>query len=133
MSPCRFDSEAIDFRVASECFSWQFYDTYRGNEKVATLLRQLPWSSNRHALAKCKRPEERGSGLPAGESIGNLSTERCNLSTGEGRIRKAIVNPSPIIVSRESTRARKSPITIDIFAISGTHDACCRDFLADFL
>lgn len=38
---------------------WQFYDTYRGNEKVATLLRQLPWSSNRHVLAKGKRPEER--------------------------------------------------------------------------
>lgn len=37
----------------------QLYDTYRGNEKVATLLRQLPWSSNLHILAKCKRPEER--------------------------------------------------------------------------
>lgn len=37
----------------------QFYDTYRGDEKVATLLRQLPWSSNLHVLAKCKRPEER--------------------------------------------------------------------------
>ncbi len=37
----------------------QFYDTYRDQEKVATLLRQLPWSSNLHVLAKCKRPEER--------------------------------------------------------------------------
>ncbi|MBI5908113.1 MAG: hypothetical protein HY853_05980 [Burkholderiales bacterium] len=133
MSLCQFDSEAIDFRVASECFAWQFYDTYQGNEKVATLLRQLPWSSNRQVLAKCKRPEERGSGLPAGESIGNLSTERCNLSTGEGRIRKAIVNPSPIIVSRESTRARKSLITVETFSLSGTPDACCRAFRADFL
>ena len=133
MSSCRFDSQAIDFRVASECSAWQFYDTYRGNQKVATLLRQLPGSSNLQVLVKCWRPEERGSGLPAGESIGNLSTERCNLSTGEGRIRKAIVNPSPVIVSRESTRARKRLITVDAFAISGTPDACCRDFLADFL
>ncbi len=32
----------------------QFHDAYRGNEKVATLLRQLPWSSNLHILAKYK-------------------------------------------------------------------------------
>ncbi len=126
MSLCQFDSEAIDFRVASECFAWQFDDTYQGSEKVATLLRQLPWSSNRQVLAKCKRPEERGSGLPAGESIGNLST-------GEGRIRKEIVNPSPIIVSRESTRARKSLIIVETFSLSGTPDACWRAFRADFL
>lgn len=37
----------------------QFYDTYRGDEKVAPLLRQLPWSANLHILSKCKRPEER--------------------------------------------------------------------------
>jgi len=37
----------------------QFYDTYRDHEKVANLLRQLPWSSHLHILAKCKRPEER--------------------------------------------------------------------------
>jgi predicted nuclease of restriction endonuclease-like (RecB) superfamily len=37
----------------------QFYDTYRDNEKVATLLRQLPWSAHLHILAKTKRPEER--------------------------------------------------------------------------
>lgn len=37
----------------------QFYDTYRSNEKVATLLRQLPWSAHLHILAKTKRPEER--------------------------------------------------------------------------
>jgi len=76
MNPCRFDSEAIDFRVASECFAWQFHDTYRGNEKVATLLRQLPWSSNRQVLAKCKRPEERGSGLPAVAISWQISYER---------------------------------------------------------
>jgi predicted nuclease of restriction endonuclease-like (RecB) superfamily len=37
----------------------QFFDTYRGDEKVATLLRQLPWSAHLHILAKTRRPEER--------------------------------------------------------------------------
>ena len=37
----------------------QFFEAYRGDEKVSTLVRQLPWSSNLHILTKCKRPEER--------------------------------------------------------------------------
>lgn len=37
----------------------QFYDTYRGDEKVAPLVRQLPWSHNLLILSRCKRPEER--------------------------------------------------------------------------
>jgi predicted nuclease of restriction endonuclease-like (RecB) superfamily len=37
----------------------QFYETYKGNEKVATLLRQLPWSHNLAILSRCKREEER--------------------------------------------------------------------------
>ena len=37
----------------------QFYETYRGDEKVAALLRQLPWTHNLLILAKSKRAEER--------------------------------------------------------------------------
>jgi predicted nuclease of restriction endonuclease-like (RecB) superfamily len=37
----------------------QFYDTYRDDEKVVPLVRQLPWSANLHILGKCKRREER--------------------------------------------------------------------------
>ncbi|HOX42104.1 MAG TPA: PDDEXK nuclease domain-containing protein [Myxococcota bacterium] len=36
-----------------------FFEVYRDDKKVSTLLRQLPWSSNLHILSKCKRPEER--------------------------------------------------------------------------
>ena len=36
----------------------KFYETWLANEKVATLLRQLPWSSHLHIMAKTKRPEE---------------------------------------------------------------------------
>jgi len=37
----------------------QFYETYRKDEKVAPLVRQLPWSHNLLILSRCKRPEER--------------------------------------------------------------------------
>jgi predicted nuclease of restriction endonuclease-like (RecB) superfamily len=37
----------------------QFYETYRGDKKVAALLRQLPWTHNLLILSKSKRAEER--------------------------------------------------------------------------
>jgi predicted nuclease of restriction endonuclease-like (RecB) superfamily len=37
----------------------QFYDIYRGDEKVSALLRQLPWTHNLLILGKSKRAEER--------------------------------------------------------------------------
>lgn len=37
----------------------QFYEAYRGNEKVSALLRQLPWTHNLIILNQSKRPEER--------------------------------------------------------------------------
>jgi predicted nuclease of restriction endonuclease-like (RecB) superfamily len=37
----------------------QFYDTYRGDEKVAPLVRQLPWTHHLIILGQSKRPEER--------------------------------------------------------------------------
>jgi predicted nuclease of restriction endonuclease-like (RecB) superfamily len=37
----------------------QFYETYKGDEKVAPLVRQLPWTHNLMILSRSKRPEER--------------------------------------------------------------------------
>ena len=37
----------------------QFFDTYRDQAELSTLLRELPWSSHLHILAKTKHPEER--------------------------------------------------------------------------
>ncbi|HEX4268788.1 MAG TPA: DUF1016 N-terminal domain-containing protein [Steroidobacteraceae bacterium] len=37
----------------------QFYETYRHEQKVAPLVRQLPWSHNLIILGESKRPEER--------------------------------------------------------------------------
>lgn len=37
----------------------QFHESYRGNEKVSPLVRQLPWTHNLIILSQGKRPEER--------------------------------------------------------------------------
>ena len=37
----------------------QFYEAYRLDQKLSTLLRELPWSSNLHILTRVKQPEER--------------------------------------------------------------------------
>lgn len=37
----------------------QFFEAYRAEPKLSTLLRELPWSSNLHILTRAKRPEER--------------------------------------------------------------------------
>ncbi len=37
----------------------QFYETYRGDEKVSPLVTQLPWTHNLLILSHSKRPEER--------------------------------------------------------------------------
>lgn len=36
-----------------------FYETYRDDEKVSPLVRQLPWTHNLIFLGQCKRSEER--------------------------------------------------------------------------
>ncbi|WP_248768034.1 PDDEXK nuclease domain-containing protein [Pseudomonas sp. MWU12-2345] len=37
----------------------QFYETYRGDEKVSALLTQLPWTHNLLILGQSKHPQER--------------------------------------------------------------------------
>jgi len=37
----------------------QFYETYRHDEKVSPLVRQLPWTHNLLIMSRCKQPEER--------------------------------------------------------------------------
>ncbi|MBU6428570.1 MAG: DUF1016 family protein [Cyanobacteria bacterium REEB65] len=37
----------------------QFYEVYRGEEKVSALLTQLPWTHHLSILSRSKRPEER--------------------------------------------------------------------------
>ena len=54
-------SRYVGIRGFSESNIWrmkQFYETYNGNEKLATLLRELTWSHNLQIMS-CKTDEER--------------------------------------------------------------------------
>lgn len=37
----------------------QFYETYRANQKLSPLVRELPWTHNTIIFSRCKRQEER--------------------------------------------------------------------------
>jgi len=37
----------------------QFFETYQSDEKLSTLLRELPWSSHLHIMSKCQTAQER--------------------------------------------------------------------------
>jgi predicted nuclease of restriction endonuclease-like (RecB) superfamily len=37
----------------------QFYETYRNNEKLSALVRELPWTQNTTIISRCKTDEER--------------------------------------------------------------------------
>ena len=47
----------------------QFYVTYRGDEKVPSLVTQLPWTHNLIILSQSKTPEERESYLQCESAV----------------------------------------------------------------
>ena len=55
----RFHPSLRGFTRANLFRMRQFFDTYNGDEKVAALLRQLPWTHHMAILGRCKRAEER--------------------------------------------------------------------------
>jgi predicted nuclease of restriction endonuclease-like (RecB) superfamily len=55
-------SQEPDLKGFSDKNLWrmkQFYETYKDNEKLSSLLRELSWTHNLAIIAKCKREEER--------------------------------------------------------------------------
>ena len=53
----------------------QVYETYRGDKKVAPLVRQLSWTHHLVIMGQCKRAEERDY-FPTQTGIPNQSTDR---------------------------------------------------------
>ena len=56
----------------------QFFEAYRGDEKVSPLVTQIPWTHHLIILSQCKRPEERDFYLrmAAQEGWGKRTLER---------------------------------------------------------
>ncbi|HEX7180275.1 MAG TPA: PDDEXK nuclease domain-containing protein [Thermoanaerobaculia bacterium] len=73
----------------------QFYDTYRGDEKVAPLVRQIPWSHNLLILSRCKRPEEREFYLRLAHSEG-WSRRDLERQLAGSLFERAVLNPPKV-------------------------------------
>jgi len=79
----------------------QFYQTYKDNEKLSTLWRQLNWSNNRSIFSRCKREEEREFYLnfAVKEGWGNRELERQISSSLFERVLLADNNLSDVVKS----------------------------------
>jgi len=79
----------------------QFYQTYKDNEKLSTLWRQLNWSNNRTIFSRCKREEEREFYLNFAikEGWGNRELERQISSSLFERVLLADNNRSEVVKS----------------------------------
>lgn len=77
----------------------QLYETYRDNEKVSPLVRQIPWSHNLIILSQSKREEEREFylGLAVREKWSRRELER---QLKAGLFERTVLNPpkvSPVV------------------------------------
>lgn len=97
----------------------QFYESYRDDEKVAPLVRQLPWSHNILILGQCKRAEERGFYLRM------AIQERWSKRELERQMKAALFERSIASPAKTSAALRQShPKAMDVF-----RDAYMVEFL----
>lgn len=97
----------------------KFYETYRDEEKVAPLVRQLPWTHNLTILNQSKRPEEREFYLRLAiqEKWSKRELER---QLKAALFERSVLNP----VKVSSAVAQSHPTAVDIF-----RDAYVLEFL----
>jgi predicted nuclease of restriction endonuclease-like (RecB) superfamily len=97
----------------------KFYDTYSNDEKVAPLLRQLPWTHNLIILNQSKRPEER-------EFYLRLTLqEKWSSRELERQLKAALFERSVLNPTKASpTLSQSQPSALDIF-----RDAYMVEFL----
>ena len=84
----------------------QFYETYRGNPKLSTLLREISWSHNLAIFSRCKTIEEREFYLRL-SSTENYSFRELNRQLSASLFERTMIGNSKLSpVVRES---KKSP------------------------
>jgi predicted nuclease of restriction endonuclease-like (RecB) superfamily len=103
----------------------QFYETYRGDEKVSPLVRQLPWTHNLLILSSSKRPEEREFYLRMAirERWGKRERER---QLGSALFERVVLSPpkvSPPLarMGGDATAAFKDSYLVDFLDLPATH------------
>jgi predicted nuclease of restriction endonuclease-like (RecB) superfamily len=103
----------------------QFFEAYKGDEKVSPLVRQLPWTHHLIILGQSKRPEEREFYLRL------ASRERWSKRELERQIRsaafeRAVLNPtkvSPLVAQMhpEALDVFKDSYVVEFLELPGEH------------
>lgn len=103
----------------------QFYETYRTEEKVSPLVRQLPWTHNILILSHSKRPEEREFYLRMAiqERWGKRDLER---QLSGALFERVVLSPpkvSPPLarIGGDATAAFKDTYLVDVLALPASH------------
>lgn len=94
----------------------QFYDTYRGNEKVTPLVTQLPWTHHMLILGQAKRDEEREFYLRMAirEKWSKRELER---QLKSGLFLRAVVNPPKVSAALTQIHPFAEEVFKDVYAL----------------
>jgi predicted nuclease of restriction endonuclease-like (RecB) superfamily len=83
------------------------YETYRGQEKVVPLVRQLPWSSNLRILARRKRPE----------ATGVLDAQAVERQINGRAFEPAVLNPPKVSAAKRQLHPSAEAIFRDAYLV----------------
>jgi predicted nuclease of restriction endonuclease-like (RecB) superfamily len=94
----------------------QFFEAYTGNEIVAPLLRQLPWTYHTIIMGRCKRPEEREFYIRMATREGWRSRElqrqmQCCL------FERAVMNPPKVAAALRQLHPQAAEFFKDIYTL----------------
>jgi len=121
----------------------QFYETYQGNEKLATLLREITWSNNLTIMTRTKTDEEREFylALAAKNKYSARELERqIDVLMFERKEISDIVN-KPYLSKGEGLKALRDSYTLDFTDLPKRHKeqdlqkaivANLKDFILEF-
>mgnify|MGYP000973991413 FL=1 len=102
----------------------QFYETYRADEKLAALVREIPWTHNTIIFSRCKTPEERAFylQLTATDKLNKRELER---QIDASQFERSTISPILSPVARELDprigQAFKDQYVLEFLGLPDTH------------
>lgn len=119
--------QAPDIRGFSDKNLWrmkQFYETYREDEKLATLWRELSWTHNFIIFSRCKNREEREFYIRASlvDKLSKRELERqIDASQFERTMMGAKLSPLVRVLQPEANQVFKDNYVLEFLGLPDTH------------
>lgn len=102
----------------------QFYETYQGDEKLAPLARELPWTHNVIIFSRCKSPEERAFYLhqTIADKLGKRELERqIDVASFERSTQPTRLSPAARVLHPEISDVFKDNYVLEFLGLPETH------------